>query len=95
MRAGGATFLAELGTPPSLIQARGRCSSDAFLIYIRKNPALLINLITAQLSFLLLSSIVFLCLPPHIAVTLFCLFFLLFSFLSPSYIFTKKKKKLF
>ena len=48
MHAGGATFLAELGTPPSLIQARGRWSSDAFLIYIRKNPALLINLITAQ-----------------------------------------------
>jgi len=48
MRAGGATFLAEKGTPPSLIQARGRWSSDAFLIYIRKNPALLIDLITAH-----------------------------------------------
>jgi hypothetical protein len=47
MRAGGATFLAEHRVPPSLIQARGRWSSDAFLIYIRKNPALLINLITA------------------------------------------------
>jgi hypothetical protein len=47
MRAGGATFLAELGVPPALIQARGRWSSDAFLIYIRKNPALLISLITA------------------------------------------------
>ena len=48
MRAGGATFLAEKGTPPSLIQARGRWSSDAFLIYIRKNPALLIDLITGH-----------------------------------------------
>ena len=47
MRAGGATFLAELGVPPALIQARGRWTSDAFLIYIRKNPALLISLITA------------------------------------------------
>jgi len=46
MRAGGATFLAEQGTPPSLIQARGRWSSDAFLIYIRCNPALLIDLIS-------------------------------------------------
>jgi hypothetical protein len=48
MRAGGATFLAKKGTPPSLIQARGRWSSDAFLIYIRKNPALLIDLITSH-----------------------------------------------
>lgn len=45
MRAGGATFLAEKGTAPSLIQARGRWSSNAFLIYIRKNPALLIDLL--------------------------------------------------
>ena len=48
MRAGGATFLAKKGVPPSLIQARGRWSSDTFLIYIRKNPALLIDLITAR-----------------------------------------------
>ena len=48
MRAGGATFLAEKGTPPSLIQAHGCWSSDAFLIYICKNPALLINLITGH-----------------------------------------------
>ncbi len=48
MRAGGATFLAEKGVSPSLIQAHGRWSSDAFLIYIRKNPALLIDLITAR-----------------------------------------------
>ena len=48
MCAGGTTFLAEKGVPSSLIQARGRWSSDAFLIYIRKNPALLIDLITAR-----------------------------------------------
>ena len=48
MRAGGATFLAEKGTPPALIQARGRWSLDAFLIYIHKNPALLIDLITGH-----------------------------------------------
>lgn len=40
MRAGGATHLAENGTSPSIIQAIGRWSSDAFLIYIRKNPVL-------------------------------------------------------
>ena len=48
MRTGGATFLAEKGVPPSIIQARGRWSSDTFLIYIRRNPALLIDLITAR-----------------------------------------------
>jgi len=47
MRAGGATFLAAHGVSPSLIQARSWWSSDAFLIYIRENPVLLINLITA------------------------------------------------
>ena len=41
MRAGGATSLAEHGVPPSLIQFIGRWSSDAFLIYIRKNPVLI------------------------------------------------------
>lgn len=40
MRAGGATALAEHGVPPHIIQACGRWSSDAFLIYIRKNPVL-------------------------------------------------------
>lgn len=45
MRAGGATWLAERGVSPSLIQAMGRWSSDAFLIYIRKNPALLVSLV--------------------------------------------------
>lgn len=38
MRAGGATSLAENGTPPSLIQAMGRWASSAFQIYVRKNP---------------------------------------------------------
>jgi hypothetical protein len=41
MRAGGATALAEHGVPPHIIQACGRWVSDAFLIYIRKNPTLL------------------------------------------------------
>lgn len=41
MRAGGATLLAEMGASPSLIQASGRWSSEAFLIYIRKHPAVL------------------------------------------------------
>ena len=41
LRAGGATDLAIRGTSPSLIQASGRWSSDAFRIYIRKNPFLL------------------------------------------------------
>ncbi|KAF8803885.1 hypothetical protein BYT27DRAFT_7195225 [Phlegmacium glaucopus] len=40
MRAGGATSLAEHGVPPSIIQPMGRWSSDAFVIYIRKNPVL-------------------------------------------------------
>ena len=41
MRAGGATSLAEHGVPPSIIQPMGRWSSTAFLIYIRKSPALI------------------------------------------------------
>jgi hypothetical protein len=41
MRAGGATSLAENGVPPSIIQPLGRWSSTAFLIYIRKSPALI------------------------------------------------------
>ena len=45
IRARGATWLAEQGVSPSLIQAMGRWSSDAFLIYIHKNPALLISLV--------------------------------------------------
>ena len=41
MRAGGATSLAENGVPPSIIQPLGQWSSSAFLIYIRKSPALI------------------------------------------------------
>jgi len=41
MRAGGATLLAELGTPPHLIQAIGRWKSDAFEAYIRTHPILI------------------------------------------------------
>ena len=41
MRAGGATALAEHGFSPYIIQASGRWASEAFLIYIRKNPTLL------------------------------------------------------
>jgi hypothetical protein len=45
IRAGGATSLAENGVPPSLIQLLGRWSSDAFLVYIRKNPVLIQSLL--------------------------------------------------
>lgn len=41
LRAGGATTLAMMGTPPHLIQAIGRWSSDAYKIYIRRHPALI------------------------------------------------------
>jgi len=41
MRAGGATSLAEHGIPPSIIQPLSRWSSQAFLIYIQKSPALI------------------------------------------------------
>nr|GAT53394.1 predicted protein [Mycena chlorophos] len=41
LRAGGATSLAEAGVPPATIQAIGQWASDAFQIYIRKNPVLL------------------------------------------------------
>lgn len=41
LRAGGATFFAIQGWPDDRIQALGRWSSDAFKIYIRKNPVLL------------------------------------------------------
>jgi hypothetical protein len=43
--AGGATMLADLGVSPHIIQATGRWSSEAFHIYVRKNPFLLQNLI--------------------------------------------------
>lgn len=41
LRAGGATSLAAAGVHGDRIQAMGRWSSDAFRIYVRKNPALL------------------------------------------------------
>jgi hypothetical protein len=41
MRAGGATALTEHGVSPAIIQASGRWASEAFLVYIRKNPTLL------------------------------------------------------
>ena len=41
MRAGGATALAEHGVSPAIIQASGRWASEAFLVYIRKNPTLI------------------------------------------------------
>lgn len=41
VRSGGATDLALRGIPDSIIQKMGRWSSNAFQIYIRKNPALL------------------------------------------------------
>jgi hypothetical protein len=47
MRA-GATALAESGTPPSLIQAIGRWSSESFRIYVRKNPVLIQALLHAR-----------------------------------------------
>jgi hypothetical protein len=45
MRAGGATFLAEENVSYDLIQNIGRWSSEAFRIYIRRNPTLLAILI--------------------------------------------------
>ena len=47
MRAGGATALAERGVSPAIIQASGRWASEAFLVYIRKNPTLLQGFLSA------------------------------------------------
>lgn len=41
MHSGGATFLTEQGTPPSLIQAAGCWNSEVWQAYIRKHPLLL------------------------------------------------------
>ena len=41
LRSGGATSLAESGADLATIQAVGRWSSEAFRIYIRKNPVLI------------------------------------------------------
>lgn len=48
LRSGGATRLAELGVPDDRIQAMGRWASDAFRIYIRKNPVLLQALVAGR-----------------------------------------------
>ena len=48
LQAGGTTSLAENGVPPSIIQAIGRWASDAFKIYIRKNPVLIQVLLFGQ-----------------------------------------------
>jgi hypothetical protein len=48
LQAGGATSLAENGVPPSIIQAIGRWASDAFKIYIRRNPVLIQALLFGQ-----------------------------------------------
>lgn len=48
LRAGGATSLAEMGSPPSLIQAIGRWSSESFRIYIRKNPIIIQAMLFAR-----------------------------------------------
>jgi hypothetical protein len=48
MCSGGATSLAENGALPHVIQAAGRWASEAFLIYIRKNPFVLQALIHGQ-----------------------------------------------
>ena len=48
MRAGGATYLAQLGTPSDLIRALGRWTSDAWQIYIRVHPTLLHALLHHQ-----------------------------------------------
>lgn len=45
LRSGGATDLALRGVPDELIQKIGRWASEAFQIYIRKNPALLAALV--------------------------------------------------
>lgn len=48
LQAGGATMLASKGAAPYIIQAAGRWSSDAFRLYVYKNPFLLQALIFAN-----------------------------------------------
>ena len=48
LRAGSATSLAKNGVPPSIIQAIRRWASDAFKIYIQKNPVLIQALLFRQ-----------------------------------------------
>ncbi|KAJ8519646.1 hypothetical protein ONZ45_g3460 [Pleurotus djamor] len=49
LRAGGATFLAEMGVPHHIIQARGRWASETFQIYIRKNATVLQGLLLNEI----------------------------------------------
>ena len=51
LRSGGATALALTGTPLHQIQSAGRWSSDAFLIYLRKNPLLIQGSLTGRSAF--------------------------------------------
>jgi len=48
MRAGGATKMVEEGAAPLTIQSAGCWSSDAFKIYIRRNPAVLHGMMFPQ-----------------------------------------------
>ena len=48
LRAGGAITLAEMGSPPSLIQAIGRWTSESFRIYVRKNPVIIQAMLFAR-----------------------------------------------
>ncbi|KAJ8482206.1 hypothetical protein ONZ45_g15029 [Pleurotus djamor] len=50
LRAGGATFLAEMGVPNHIIQARGRWASETFQIYIRKNPTILQSMLANNIT---------------------------------------------
>ena len=50
MRAGGATALAEKGVSPAIIQASRHWASEAFLVYIRKNPTLIQGFLYAMSS---------------------------------------------
>ncbi len=51
LRAGGATALALAGTPLERIQIIGRWSSQAFLIYLRRNPILMQSSISGHSAF--------------------------------------------
>ena len=48
LRAGGATILVEMGSPPSLIQAIGHWTSKYFQIYVRKSPVLIQAMLFAR-----------------------------------------------
>jgi len=51
LRSGGATALALAGTPDDHIQARGRWSSNAYQIYIRKHPVMLQSMLHGRSAF--------------------------------------------